>query len=233
MNQITIAIDGYSSCGKSTLAKALAVKLGYKYVDTGAMYRCTTYYLMQKDIVGNGKIFNAEQIIKELEHIVITFQYNPTLRFSEAYLNQVNVEKEIRQMPVSENVSKVSALKEVRQKMVSLQKLMGKNKGVVMEGRDIGTAVFPNAELKLFMTADIDVRVQRRYDELHSKGTMISYDEVKKNLQERDFDDTNRKENPLVKASDAIILDNSDLNPQQQLDFVLRLIDDLQLFKAK
>lgn len=229
MKQITIAIDGYSSCGKSTLAKALAVKLGYKYVDTGAMYRCATYYYMQKGIVVAGEPINQDDIIKELDNIHITFQYNPSLRYSEAYLNDVNVEKEIRLMPVSEQVSKVSAYKEVRHKMVLLQKQMGKSKGVVMEGRDIGTAVFPNAELKLFMTADIEIRVQRRFDELLSKGTIVTDDEVKKNLQERDYEDTHRVENPLIQAKDAIILDNSDLNPQQQLDFVMTLITDMQL----
>lgn len=233
LKQITIAIDGYSSCGKSTLAKALAAKLGYKYVDTGAMYRCITLHMMRCGIVKHQEPINHQQLVEQLDHINITFKYNPNLRFSEAYLNDENVEKEIRLMPVSENVSKVSAFKEVRQKMVALQKQMGKSKAVVMEGRDIGTAVFPNAELKLFMTADIEVRVQRRFDELHSKGTMISVDDVKKNLQERDFEDTNRKENPLIKAHDAIDLDNSDLNPQQQLDFVVKLIADMQLIPAE
>lgn len=218
---------------KSTLAKALAAKLGYKYVDTGAMYRCITLHLMRCGIVMPNQNINHQQLVNELDHINVTFKYNAALRFSEAYLNDENVEKEIRQMPVSENVSKVSTFKEVRQKMIALQKLMGKSKGVVMEGRDIGTAVFPNAELKLFMTADIDVRVQRRFDELHSKGTMISVDDVKNNLQERDFEDTHRAENPLVKAHDAIVLDNSDLNPQQQLDFVLKLIADMLLIPAE
>lgn len=188
---------------------------------------------MRCGIVMPNQNINHQQLVNELDHINVTFKYNAALRFSEAYLNDENVEKEIRQMPVSENVSKVSTFKEVRQKMIALQKLMGKSKGVVMEGRDIGTAVFPNAELKLFMTADIDVRVQRRFDELHSKGTMISVDDVKNNLQERDFEDTHRAENPLVKAHDAIVLDNSDLNPQQQLDFVLKLIADMLLIPAE
>ncbi len=229
MKQITVAIDGYSSCGKSTLAKALAAKFGYKYVDTGAMYRCATLYLMRCGIVNGHDSIDEKKVMEELDNINVTFVYNPSVRFSEAFLNDENVELEIRQMPVSQNVSKVSVFKEVRQKMVSLQKQMGRNKGVVMEGRDIGTAVFPNAELKLFMTADIEVRVQRRFDELHSKGIMISQDEVKKNLQERDLYDSTRKESPLIKAHDAIILDNSDLNPQQQLDFVVKLIADMQL----
>ncbi|MCC6253080.1 MAG: (d)CMP kinase [Bacteroidia bacterium] len=233
MKKITIAIDGYSSCGKSTLAKALAVKLKYKYVDTGAMYRCTTLHLMRCNIIKHNEPINHLDVINELDNIHITFKYNAALQFSEVYLNNENVEKEIRQMAVSENVSKVSAIKEVRHKMIVLQKQMGKNKGIVMEGRDIGTVVFPDADLKLFMTADIEVRVKRRYDELLSKGTHITYDEVKKNLVERDYDDTHRKENPLIKANDAIILDNSDLNPQQQLDFVLRLIEDLKLISEE
>jgi len=212
LKQITIAIDGYSSCGKSTLAKALAAKLGYKYVDTGAMYRCITLYLMRCGIVKHHEPIDHQKLIEQLEYINVTFKFNPALGFSEAYLNDENVEKEIRLMP---------------------QKQMGKSKGVVMEGRDIGTAVFPNAELKLFMTADIEVRVQRRFDELHSKGIMISEEDVKKNLSERDFEDTTRNENPLVKAHDAIDLDNSDLNPQQQLDFVLKLIADMLLIPAE
>jgi cytidylate kinase len=188
---------------------------------------------MRCGIVKHHEPIDHQKLIEQLEYINVTFKFNPALGFSEAYLNDENVEKEIRLMPVSENVSKVSTFKEVRQKMVTLQKQMGKSKGVVMEGRDIGTAVFPNAELKLFMTADIEVRVQRRFDELHSKGIMISEEDVKKNLSERDLEDTTRNENPLVKAHDAIDLDNSDLNPQQQLDFVLKLIADMLLIPAE
>lgn len=232
LKQITIAIDGYSSCGKSTLAKALAAKLGYKYVDTGAMYRCATLYYMRLNMIGKDKNFNYKEMVKELQNIHITFQYNPSLRYSEAFLNDENVENEIRLMPVSENVSEVSSFKEIRQKMIALQKQMGKKKGVVMEGRDIGTAVFPDAELKLFMTADIDVRVQRRFDELHSKGNLtITNDDVRNNLHHRDYEDTHRTENPLIRAEDAILLDNSDLDPKQQLDFVLTLIADMQLLQ--
>ncbi len=231
MKQITIAIDGYSSCGKSTLAKALAAKLGYSYVDSGAMYRAATlFFLRNKWISKNGKI-EEKKILDSLPLINLSFRYNKTLRFSETYLNEENVESEIRQMEVSNNVSKISTLKKVREKMIHLQKEMGKNKGVVMEGRDIGTAVFPEAELKLFMSADIEVRVQRRYDEMTSKGNKVTHEEVRDNLQKRDYSDTHRKENPLIQAKDAIVLDNSDLDRQQQLDYVITIINDLALVK--
>lgn len=232
MKKITIAIDGYSSCGKSTLAKALASKLGYSYIDTGAMYRATTYYLLKNDIITKSKIddFHVE---KHLKDINVTFVYNPNLKYSETYLNNENVEREIRDMYVSNFVSQVSLLKSVRHKMVNLQKKMGKDKGVVMEGRDIGTNVFPNAELKLFMTADVEVRIQRRFDELHSKGQMASRSEIKQNLEMRDYEDSHRKENPLMQADDAIVLDNSELSREDQLNFVLKLIDDLLLMKEE
>lgn len=232
MNKINIAIDGYSSCGKSTIAKALAAELGYTYIDTGAMYRSVALFALRKGLIKNGKI-NIEAIIMALPDIKVTFQYNNETKVSETYLNGENVEKAIRQMEVSEIVSKVSAIKEVREKMVALQKEMGKSKGVVMDGRDIGTNVFPDAELKIFMTADMDVRVARRYYELTSKGEHVTEEEVKDNLTKRDYDDINRKENPLRKADDAIVLDNSELNKQQQLDFVTRLIKDLQLIKEE
>lgn len=232
MRKITIAIDGYSSCGKSTLAKALAAKLGYSYVDSGAMYRAVTYYFLQNHVIPDSKqVFDNEKVLHALNQIHLTFVYNPSLKASETYLNEVNVEKEIREMLVSQSVSRVSAIKEVRTRLVAIQQKLGKTKGVVMDGRDIGTVVFPDAELKLFMTADIDVRTQRRFDELSSKGNKITLDEVKQNLAQRDYDDTHRKENPLTKAKDAIVLDNSDLSKQQQLDFVTKLIDDLLLIK--
>lgn len=232
MKKITIAIDGYSSCGKSTLAKALAVKLGYNYVDSGAMYRAITHYLLQNNVIEPGaRKLDEDAVIEALNDVHLTFVYNPSLKCSETYLNNINVEREIREMLVSENVSKVSAIKEVRKRMVAIQQKMGKSKGVVMDGRDIGTVVFPDAELKIFMTADIDVRVQRRHDELTSKGMKVTIDEVRHNLAQRDHDDTHRKENPLTKAKDAIILDNSDINKQQQLEFVLTLINDLMLMK--
>lgn len=232
MSKINIAIDGYSSCGKSTIAKALAAELGYAYIDTGAMYRSVALFALRNGLIQNGKI-NTEAIIIALPDIKVTFQYNNETKISDTYLNGENVEKAIRQMEVSEVVSKVSAIKEVREKMVALQKEIGKSKGVVMDGRDIGTNVFPDAELKIFMTADIDVRVARRFYELTSKGEQVTEDEVKDNLSKRDYDDINRKENPLRKADDAIILDNSELSKQQQLDFVKRLIKDLQLIKQE
>jgi len=232
MKKITIAIDGFSSCGKSTLAKALASKIGYSYVDTGAMYRATTLYLLNKSIISETEI-EEKKIEANLENINLTFIYNPSLKFSETYLNGDNVEREIRDMYVSNYVSQVSLLKCVRHKMVALQKDMGKDKGVVMEGRDIGTNVFPDAELKIFMTADISVRIQRRFDELHSKGQMASIEDIKRNLEMRDYEDSNRKENPLLLAPDAIVLDNSELSREDQLNFVVKLISDLLLMKEE
>jgi CMP/dCMP kinase len=223
MSKITIAIDGYSSCGKSTLAKALAAKLGYAYVDSGAMYRSVTLYALRQGVIKDHG-FIEEQIIRLLPEINLAFHFNPNTKSSETFMNGENVEKELRHMIVSENVSKVSAIHDVRVKMIAIQRELGKNKGIVMDGRDIGTNVFPNAELKLFMTADPDIRTQRRYDELLSKGQYPTFLDVKKNLLERDYEDTHRKENPLTQAEDAIVLDNSDLTREQQLDYVLKLI---------
>jgi CMP/dCMP kinase len=229
MQPITIAIDGYSSCGKSTLAKALAVKLNYSYIDSGAMYRCVAYYASKNGLIEKDGKFNDEQIIKLLPQIDIAFKFNPSLKTNEVYLNGDNVEKYIRGMEISRFVSEISQIKEVREDMVERQRQYGKNKKVVMDGRDIGTNVFPDAELKLFMTADIDIRVQRRLDELRSKGEAVSESDVRKNLEHRDHEDTHRKENPLRKAFDAVVLDNSDLSKEAQLDFVLQLIEDLKL----
>lgn len=228
MSRITIAIDGYSSCGKSTLAKALASKLGYGYVDSGAMYRCITLYALQKGLIKDHS-FIEDEIIKIIPDIQLSFEFNPNTKSSETFMNGENVEKEIRQMVVSENVSKVSAIKAVRTRMIIIQRELGKNGGIVMDGRDIGTNVFPNAELKLFMTADPDIRTQRRLDELISKGQFPTFLEVKQNLLSRDYEDTHREENPLTQAKDAIVLDNSDLSREQQLEFVLKLIQDLTL----
>lgn len=228
MSRITIAIDGYSSCGKSTLAKALAAKLNYAYIDSGAMYRCVTLYCLRKGLIIDKK-FNPEEIVACLPEINLSFEFNPFTKTSETFLNDENVEKEIRSMEVAENVSKISAIKEVRQHMVILQRQFGKNKGVVMDGRDIGSHVFPDAELKLFMTADVETRVYRRMDELNSKGQHVEFDEVKLNLEQRDYDDTHRKESPLIKAKNAIVLDNTDLNKEEQLDYVLKLINDQYL----
>lgn len=229
MQNITIAIDGFSSCGKSTLAKALAHKLNYKYIDTGAMYRAVTLFAIRNNWIDAEKNINEAALIQALSEIELGFVNNPETHHSDITLNGENVEQEIRLMPVSSVVSKVSTIKEVREKMVALQRQMGKRKGVVMDGRDIGTNVFPKAELKLFMTADPDVRARRRADEYSSKGQYFSIEEIKHNLQQRDQEDLNRKENPLIQADDAVVLDNSDLSREQQLEFVLKLIHDLQL----
>lgn len=219
---ITIAIDGFSSCGKSTLAKALAAELNYAYIDSGAMYRCVTLYCLEKGIIKDHS-FLKEEVIKALENIQLSFKFNPKTRINESYLNSKNVEKEIRTLEVGADASSISTLREVREQMVALQREMGKNKSVVMDGRDIGTAVFPDAELKLFMTADVAVRTQRRFDELRLKGEKISFDEVKRNLLDRDHQDTTRTESPLKKASDAVIIDNSELDKDEQLKLVLKL----------
>ena len=228
MSKITIAIDGYSSCGKSTLAKALAAQLGYAYADSGAMYRCITLYGLRKGVIKDNR-FLDEDIIKLLPEIKLSFEFNSHTKSSDTFLNGENVEKDIRQMIVSENVSRVSAIHEVRVQMIAIQRELGKNKGIVMDGRDIGTNVFPDAELKLFMTADTDIRTQRRFDELSSKGQHISFNDVKLNLIHRDHEDTHRKENPLVQAKDAIILDNSELTREQQLEFLLKLVKDVTI----
>jgi len=231
MQKITIAIDGFSSCGKSTMAKALAQKLNYSYIDTGAMYRSVTLYALQNNLIDQKKKHDFTKLIEELPNIKVEFIYNPTLHISEAFLNGKNVDREIRSMEVNENVSAISSIKEVREKMVAMQREMGKNKAVVMDGRDIGTNVFPDAELKIFMTADNMVRAQRRLDELSSHGDYHDINEVLQNLLKRDHADMNRKENPLIQAKDAIILDNTDLNKEQQLEFVIKLITDMQLTK--
>lgn len=228
MKRITIAIDGYSSCGKSTIARALAARLGYNYVDSGAMYRAITLYCIEHGLIKDGA-FVEDEIAHALDAIHLTFQFNPATKSSDTFLNGENVEKQIRTMAVSSLVSPVSKIREVRQRMVALQRLMGRDKGVVMDGRDIGTNVFPDAELKLFMTADVDVRVQRRVDEMRAKGQPVSLDEVRNNLVARDYEDSHRKENPLVQAADAVVLDNSELSREEQLDFVLNLMADLKI----
>jgi cytidylate kinase len=228
MSKITIAIDGYSSCGKSTLAKSLAQKLHYHYIDTGAMYRAVTLYCLRNDII-NQSVINMEALIEALPNIRVSFVYNTETKSSEVFLNEEHVEKDIRTMEVANHVSAISSIKEVRIKMVMLQREMGKNKGVIMDGRDIGSHVFPDAELKLFMTADENTRTQRRLDELSSKGEFHSFDDVKQNLKKRDFEDSTRKENPLIQAKDAVVIDNTDITKEEQLDYVIKLIDDLLL----
>ncbi len=223
MNNITIAIDGFSSTGKSTLAKQLAKHLGYVYVDTGAMYRAVTYFAMQNLLVGED-FLNKEELIQKLPEIKLHFQFNPELGFAEMFLNNVNVEMQIRTIEVSRLVSKIAEISEVRSKLVEQQQEMGKNKRIVMDGRDIGTVVFPDAELKLFMTASAHTRAKRRFDELVDKGQNVSYDEVLQNVEERDYIDTHREDSPLVKAHDAIEIDNSTLTKKEQFDLVLELI---------
>lgn len=224
MNRITIAIDGYSSCGKSTLAKQLAKKLGYSYIDSGAMYRAVALWCLENNAIENGVPDNWK-IISNLDNIKIEFRFHPEIQSSQTYLNGRNIEKEIRGMTVSEIVSKISSIKEVRQKMVVLQRKFGEDKGVVMDGRDIGSVVFPNAELKLFMTADPAIRAKRRYDELKSKGPEVSMEQITENLRLRDYEDTTRKENPLIQAADAVVLDNSNLSPEQQFDTAWKLVE--------
>jgi cytidylate kinase len=221
--KITIAIDGFSSTGKSTLAKELAKHLGYIYVDTGAMYRAVAYYAMQNGFIRKD-FFDKESLIKSLSEIKLTFKFNADLGFAEMYLNDVNVEKEIRSIEVSNFVSLVAEISEVRSKLVEQQQQMGKNKGIVMDGRDIGTIVFPDAELKIFMTASPITRAERRYKELQKKGDVVTFDEVLKNVEERDYIDTHREDSPLVKAKDAIEFDNSNVSKQEQFEKVLKLV---------
>jgi len=222
MEQITIAIDGYSSTGKSTIAKQLAKALGYIYVDSGAMYRAVTLYAMQNQLIDEGS-FNKEQLIAQLKDIEIGFKFNEMLGFAEVYLNGQNVERAIRTLEVSQFVSQVSTLSEVRQQLVKQQQVFGKHKAVVMDGRDIGTVVFPDAELKLFMTASPSIRAKRRYKELLDKGENISFEDVLENVKSRDFMDSTRDDSPLIKAEDAIELDNSEMTLEQQFNEVLRL----------
>ena len=222
MQKITIAVDGYSSTGKSTVAKQLADWLEYVYVDTGAMYRAVTYYAMQHNFI-NTETFDKEALIKSLKNISLQFVYNSELRFSEMYLNDINVEQEIRKLDVSNLVSRVSEVSAVRRKLVEQQQQMGCEKGLVMDGRDIGTVVFPNAELKLFMTASPEKRATRRYKELLDKGHKVHYQEVLENVQQRDLIDSTREDSPLKKADDAIEFDNSDMGLKEQFERVYNL----------
>jgi len=222
--KITIAIDGFSSTGKSTLAKQLAKELGYIYVDTGAMYRAVTLYAMQHDFIDVDH-FDKESLIQKLPKVTLQFLFNPDLGFAEMYLNEKNVETEIRTLAVSNFVSRIAEVSEVRSKLVEQQQHMGENKGIVMDGRDIGTVVFKDAELKLFMTASASTRAKRRFDELTEKGQEVTYEEVLKNVEERDYIDTHREDSPLVKADDAIEIDNSHLSIQEQFDKVLDLVN--------
>lgn len=218
--KIIIAIDGHSSCGKSTLAKSLARELGYIYIDSGAMYRVVTLYALRNGWIINGQP-NREKVIEGMKDIKITFQWDEKTEKNTTFLNGENVEDEIRQLEVSHNVSPISTIAEVRHEMVKQQRENGKNKGIVMDGRDIGTTVFPDAELKIFMTASPEIRAQRRYLELKEKGQEVEFEKILKNVEDRDSIDSGREVSPLKKADDAIILDNSYLTREQQLQWSL------------
>jgi len=221
MKKITIAIDGFSSCGKSTMAKDLAHEIGYIYVDTGAMYRCVTLYTLRHDFFNQDGTVNTDMLHHAMPDINISFQFNPATGRPDAYLNGDFVEKEIRTLEVSSHVSPVATIAFVREALVTQQQKMGKGGGIVMDGRDIGTVVFPHAELKIFVTASAAVRAQRRYDELKAKGMATDYADILKNVQERDYIDTHREASPLRKASDAIELDNSHLTIEEQKRWLL------------
>lgn len=220
-----VAIDGFSSCGKSTVAKALAKRLGLRYIDSGAMYRAVTLYLMTHGLPLTADTISQDVLASALDAIHIDFKISAESGLSEIWLNGKNVEQEIRTMEVSSNVSYVSAIPEVRHRMVAQQQRMREDGSLVMDGRDIGTTVFPDADLKLFMTADPEVRAMRRFKELQLKDVAVTLDEVRNNLQIRDLEDQNRKESPLRKADDAIILDNTHLDFEGQLDFVIRHLE--------
>lgn len=224
MNKIVIAIDGFSSTGKSTIAKRLAKQLNYIYVDTGAMYRAVTYFALKNDFIKNKKL-DSEALISSLQDINISFKFNDELGFAEVYLNGENIESEIRTLEVSSYVSPVATLSQVRRKLVEQQQLMGKGKGIVMDGRDIGTVVFPDAELKIFMTASVETRAKRRFKELLERDHNLSYDKVLENVITRDRIDSTREDSPLVIADNAIEIDNSDLNIEEQVETILKLVN--------
>ncbi|MFX0557674.1 (d)CMP kinase [Maribacter sp. CXY002] len=228
MSKITIAIDGFSSTGKSTLAKQLAKALKYIYVDTGAMYRAITLYAMRNGYIGKGDE-QIDGLLSDLDKIILKFVYNSDKGFAEMYLNGENIEQEIRTLEVSKHVSRIAELKEVRSKLVVLQQEMGKKKGIVMDGRDIGTVVFPDAELKIFMTASPEKRAYRRYKELLDRGDKVTYEEILENVEKRDYIDSHREFSPLKRAKDAIEFDNSDMGLKEQferiLGYALRIIE--------
>lgn len=224
MKKIIIAIDGFSSTGKSTIAKQLAKTLEYIYVDTGAMYRAVTVYALRKGYI-NTDAFSINDLVEDLDNIQLHFVYNDAVGFAEMYLNNENVEKEIRTLRVSDFVSKVAAVPEVRYQLVKQQQKMGEDKGIVMDGRDIGTVVFPNAELKLFMTASPEKRAMRRYKELIEKGDDVQYEDVLRNVQNRDYIDSHREDSPLRQAEGAVAIDNSDMGLKEQFERILNLVN--------
>jgi len=222
--KLIIAIDGYSSCGKSTFARAIAKELGYIFIDSGAMYRTVTLYCMRRGFISDGRL-DLQGILTELKDIHIEFVYNPDIAEYETFLNSENVEKEIRSLEVSRHVSRISMIQEVRTRMVELQRQIGVFKGIVMDGRDIGTVVFPDADLKIFMKASVEIRAKRRYDEMKGKGIDVDYDEIERNIMARDITDENRDISPLRRADDAIVLDNSRMTIEEQMTWVLNIID--------
>jgi CMP/dCMP kinase len=222
--RLIIAIDGYSSCGKSTFAKSVAKELNYLFIDSGAMYRAVTLYCMRNNLIGLSGVDTAG-VIAELNNIHIDFVYNPDISEHETFLNSENVEKEIRSMEVTSYVSRISQIPEVRSRLVELQRQIGIIKGIVMDGRDIGTVVFPDAEIKIFMTASVDIRAKRRFDELKNKGINIDFEEIKRTIIARDIADENRDISPLKRADDAIILDNSRMSVEEQMLWIRKIIE--------
>lgn len=224
--KLIIAIDGHSSCGKSTVAKDLAKKIGYLYIDSGAMYRVITLFAMRKHLIVNDQV-DERKLADLIDQAHISFQYNTDKQRHETYLNNELVEDDIRRMDVSNQVSLIAKIKFIREKMVAFQRELSKEGGVIMDGRDIGTVVFPDADLKIFMTADVEIRAIRRYKELKVKEENISLDEIRENVKKRDFIDENRDESPLRKADDAIVLNNSNLTPEEQLNWIVDRINEL------
>lgn len=225
--RLIIAIDGYSSCGKSTFAKAIAKELGYIFIDSGAMYRAVTLYCMRRNFI-NPAGLNTVGVLSELKDIHIDLIYNPDIGEYETFLNSENVEKEIRSIEVTALVSRISQIPEVRTRMVELQRQIGIHKGIVMDGRDIGTVVFPDADLKIFMTASVDIRARRRYDELKGRGIITDFEEIKRTIIARDIADENRDVSPLKRADDAIILDNSNITVEDQMVWIKQVIEKMR-----
>jgi cytidylate kinase len=222
--RLIIAIDGYSSCGKSTFARLIAKELNYIFIDSGAMYRAVTLFCMRNNFISNNSL-NTSAILSEIRDIHIDFVFNPDLNEYETFLNSENVEKLIRSMEVTAHVSKISQIHEVRERMVELQREIGVSKGIVMDGRDIGTVVFPDADIKIFMTASVDIRAKRRFDELKNKGINIDFEEIKRSIIARDIADENRDISPLRRADDAIVLDNSRMTVDEQMIWIKKIID--------